>query len=123
MDEVTENVATRDDAVDRGGRAGPRTALAYALVGPTLIVVGDILSEYLPRAPLVHNEQAIQSLRAQSESSVPPSHARSAPGTGVWMISTPSLAKTVSKCAGNVVRRSWVRKRMGDAPSSACYLA
>lgn len=66
MDEVAENVATRDDAVARGGLAGRRAALAYALVGPPLIVVGDILAGYLPQAPLAHNEQVIQGLRAHT---------------------------------------------------------
>ncbi len=82
MDEVTENVATHNDAVDRGGRAGPRTALADALVGPALIVVGDILSEYLRGRRSFTMSRRSRAERAQSESSVPPSHARSAPGQG-----------------------------------------
>ncbi len=41
---------------------------------------------------------------------------------GVRIISTLSLANTVSKLAGNVVSRSWMRKRLGTAPSWICQL-
>ncbi len=41
---------------------------------------------------------------------------------GVRMIVTSAVVKTVSKAAGNVVSRSWMRKRIGNVPSWVCHL-
>jgi len=60
VDEATEEIVALDDAGQRCGRCGDRTALIQALMRPTMVVIGDIFGEHAPEVALAQDEQMIE---------------------------------------------------------------